>query len=226
MIISHRHKFIFLKTHKTAGTSFQIALSRFCGPEDIISRLHESDLIELESAKGKGRQNDVVPFSKYNRSDWFQYLIRGRRQYFSEHLSEYNLRRWLGPVVWNSYYKFCFERNPYDKVLSYYYWRTRNSEMKMDAFLEEKLNTLSDFTMYSSSDKIIVDKVFLYEELEKSIDSLEVKFGFKIEMEDVRAKANYRPSNTTYEEALTDAQKEKIKRAFKNEFQLFYPKYI
>ncbi|MEL6382956.1 MAG: chondroitin 4-O-sulfotransferase, partial [Cyanobacteria bacterium J06626_18] len=32
MIISHEYKFIFLKTRKTAGTSIEIALSKFCGP--------------------------------------------------------------------------------------------------------------------------------------------------------------------------------------------------
>ena len=37
MIISHKHKFIFIKTRKTAGTSIELFLSRFCGPEDIIT---------------------------------------------------------------------------------------------------------------------------------------------------------------------------------------------
>ena len=38
MIISHKHKFIFLKTRKTAGTSVQIALSGICDQDlDIIT---------------------------------------------------------------------------------------------------------------------------------------------------------------------------------------------
>jgi hypothetical protein len=37
MILSHRYRFIFLKTGKTAGTSVEIALSEYCGAEDIRS---------------------------------------------------------------------------------------------------------------------------------------------------------------------------------------------
>ena len=38
MIISHKHKFIFVKTRKTAGTSVQEALERICGPDDIVTQ--------------------------------------------------------------------------------------------------------------------------------------------------------------------------------------------
>ncbi|WP_275670288.1 hypothetical protein [Okeania hirsuta] len=37
MIISHKYKFIFLKTIKTSGTSIEIYLSRFCGDDDVIT---------------------------------------------------------------------------------------------------------------------------------------------------------------------------------------------
>ena len=43
LIISHKHQFVFIKTNKTAGTSIEIALSRFCGPEDIITPVSTSD---------------------------------------------------------------------------------------------------------------------------------------------------------------------------------------
>ena len=41
MIISHEHKFIFLKTKKTAGTAIEAALSELCGPSCVITPYRE-----------------------------------------------------------------------------------------------------------------------------------------------------------------------------------------
>lgn len=43
MIISHKHKFIFVKTKKTAGTSIETLLASICGEEDIIKEISEEE---------------------------------------------------------------------------------------------------------------------------------------------------------------------------------------
>jgi hypothetical protein len=52
MIVSHEHKFIFLKTKKTASTSIELALSALCGDGDVITLLTEID--EALRANGRG----------------------------------------------------------------------------------------------------------------------------------------------------------------------------
>ena len=42
MIVSHKHKFIFIKTKKTAGTAIEAALSELCGPQDVITPFREA----------------------------------------------------------------------------------------------------------------------------------------------------------------------------------------
>ena len=42
MIVSHKYKFIFIKTRKTAGTSIEYNLSKYLGKEDIITPSSEA----------------------------------------------------------------------------------------------------------------------------------------------------------------------------------------
>ncbi len=125
MIISHRHRFIFIKTEKTAGTSLEIALAKICGPEDVISRfVHPADR-ELRDSLGPGyrrEQNDKVPLRFLTPLDVARSIARLHWPRFTNHMAAAEIRRFVPPEVWNGYFKFCVERNPWDKVISSYYW--------------------------------------------------------------------------------------------------------
>ena len=54
MIVSHRHRFIFVKTAKTAGSSVELYLRQFCGPDDIVPYLGPDDE-RLARSIGAGR---------------------------------------------------------------------------------------------------------------------------------------------------------------------------
>ncbi len=57
MIVSHKHQFVFLKTRKSAGTSAEIALSKHCGPDDIITPLSPEDEAMRRDLGYRGAQN-------------------------------------------------------------------------------------------------------------------------------------------------------------------------
>jgi len=107
MIISHKHKFIFMKTRKTAGTSIQLALSEYCGDDDIIT----PDV----DAKHLGKNVDKF-FTDHPHP-----LIRDVKDY-------------LGDNIWDSYYKFAFVRNPWDLVVSRYHWNMRRQNCSVEGF--------------------------------------------------------------------------------------------
>jgi hypothetical protein len=53
---------------------------------------------------------------------------------------------------WETYFKFCIERNPWDKAVSLYYWRTRNMNPKpnlLEYLQTVDVNHLSNFEIYS-----------------------------------------------------------------------------
>ena len=58
-IISHSKKFIFVKTNKTAGTSVEIALSKYCDENDIITQITMNDEKFREKLGYRGQQNHM-----------------------------------------------------------------------------------------------------------------------------------------------------------------------
>jgi len=123
MIISHKHKFIFLKTVKTAGTSIEIALSKYCGPDDIITPASPEDEITRSELGYPGPQNCFAPIKKYSLQDIFKWMFKGKKKLrFYNHIPARKIKARIGNDEWDSYYKFCFERNPWDRTISLYYW--------------------------------------------------------------------------------------------------------
>ena len=103
MLISHKHKFIFLKTPKTAGTTTEILLSAICGHEDVITPVTKKDEQLRREFCGRNAQN-------FKPSFWGK--MRGERFYFYNHIGAADVFAQVNPETWASYRKFCFVRNP------------------------------------------------------------------------------------------------------------------
>src|SRR4051794_38679962 len=113
MILSHRYRFIFLKTRKTAGTSFEISLARYCGRRDVLTPISSEDEA-LRSALGRGPQNYGPRLRDYGPRDWLRLALTGRRKpgaRFCNHMTAQEVRQLVGEQTWGSYFKFCFERD-------------------------------------------------------------------------------------------------------------------
>src|SRR5690554_3175560 len=139
MIVSHKHRFIFIKTRKTAGTSIEIGLSRICGNEDIISPITKVDEKIRASFEGVGPQNYKIPLRSFRSKDIFNSLKRRRLVCFENHMSASDIKYFIGEDIWKSYFKFTFDRNPYDKAVSLYYYL--GGEKKYGSFKSFILNS-------------------------------------------------------------------------------------
>ena len=108
---------------KTASTSIEIALSKICGKDDIITPISLDDEKKRQLNGSPGPQNYLTPLSQYSLRELAKRLLRNEKKFtFYNHITAREIKTAIGDEVWNSYYKFCFERNPWDKIISHYYW--------------------------------------------------------------------------------------------------------
>ncbi|MDA7809213.1 sulfotransferase family 2 domain-containing protein [bacterium] len=126
MIISHKHKFIFLKPYKVAGSSFEFALSSILGSEDLVTYLgpdEEKKRLKESGVRESGNKKPLVDiiknFSRQNKRD-----LKSLRwpRLFHPHASAEEVRDFLGQTVWDEYTKISIIRNPWDYLLSFYHW--------------------------------------------------------------------------------------------------------
>ncbi len=223
MIISHKHKFIFIKAQKTAGTSLEIALSKYCGPQDIITPISGGDLARKELGYPSA-QNYHIPPSKFSLWERIKILLGRKPKMFYNHISAAEIKRYVDADVWEGYYKFCFERNPWDKAVSFYYWRTRNEVTRpsVSAFFESTLGKLRNASLYMIGDRVAVDHVAKYENLEEELAFLTTRLNLPepLKMPAFRAKGQHRVGKRHYSELLTPKEADIVAKRFSREIEL------
>lgn len=206
MIVSHSRKFIFLKTRKTAGTSLEIALSKYCGPEDVLATLDVDEALRKEIS-GRGKQNYARRFRELSPIQMYRYLRRGQEVVlFPEHMTAVAAMKRLGTEVWNSYFKFTIVRNPFDRMLSRFFWSMKaRPDLRADwhiETLEQFLRYRAEFAnenwlIYTRADEILVDDVVRYENLESDLARISPRLGLEHNIYDdmkfIRAKGDIRP---------------------------------
>ncbi len=104
MLISHRKQFIVTKGKKTAGTSTESFFERYCMPEGEWEPLHWRPEHVSEAGVIGHRGRHVTG------STW------------RNHMAAAEIRDLIGKDVWDRYFKFTVVRNPFDTLVSLYYW--------------------------------------------------------------------------------------------------------
>ena len=214
MIVSHKHRFIFIKTGKTGGTSIEIALSRHCGEDDVITPVN-----------GLTPRNYLAPLSQYSPIDVARLVLRRRRKVlFEQHSPAREIRQRLPEHIWDGYFKFTVTRNPWDRVISSYYWRTRGkgedhgsiSDFVRDPRNLRYLHEGRGWGMYTIEGQVVVDQVLRYEnllpELAEVCDRLQHP-GLDLP----RAKGEYRADRRHYADVLSPEDRDLINEVFADE---------
>lgn len=163
MLVSHKYKFIFIKTIKTAGTSTEIFLEPYCIPD--LGESHARQMtITNEGIVGNRLRQD-----------------RAEKAEFYNHMPPKLIRERIGSDVFNNYIKIANIRNPFDMLVSHYYFKptfilySQKSLSFNDYIL--KTNVVSSLSQQYKEllfldEKFIIDEIIHYENLELDLNNL------------------------------------------------------
>jgi len=246
-IVSHRYRFVFLKSRKTAGSSIEIALGQLCGPDDVLCPTRdgpEFGVVEQNNRKAPGERSlydygllaqeaarQLVKTKKLP-------LKRIRKQAFrvlpQSHTTARQAIRALPAEQWDSYFTFCFERNPFDRLVSFYHWRTKNLEDKpafkefaLAAISSEKLRQrrynatqFSNRPFYEVNSRVVLNRVCRFEDIEQELRTIAEELDLPWNGGLPQAKGTYRKERS-YREYYDNDLRRRCEQAFELELTRF-----
>jgi len=225
MIISHRYRFIFVKTHKTAGSSLEMALGPLCGPDDIVSHMEDN----LASGVPRNYHSRPRLGGYYDRHKLVRKLISRHSpllgSYYYEHMPAWRIRELVGAATWGSYFKFCFERDPWDKVVSYYLWKVHGQGKKLPPFRDYVLTKTHrlpvDSRIYCDAAGVsLVDSIYPFRKLGAALADLRERVGVPVHEPLPGEKAGIMPERRPYRDYYDDETRDAVAVAFGREIAL------
>lgn len=228
MILSHKHKYIFLHCRKTAGSSICVSLARDLGPDDfMLSSLTEAlqagialperminaahaELRERGTLSQKLRMRGIRGAALRGATAKKLVLQRYRRLW-NEKQPQHAYAETIAqafPDAWARYPKFCVVRNPWTKMVSDYFWRTRGMatrppfakfvraiETGDDLGGHIHLRYSDNWPLYTIDDILVVDHVIRFETLLPDLTAAFAKEGLTFDGWLPHAKGGHRPTS-------------------------------
>ena len=204
MILSDSHRFIFIHVPKTAGRSI----------EHVLEPYHYLPSLKNRLKRRFGLFFPIAPAGP------FYYHIKARQ-----------LRLEIGADKFDSYFKFAFVRNPFDWLVSLYFYTIQTPQhvshrqfKKMKDF-EECIEWMTTHGTFLQKDYIcdennqpLVDFIGRYENLQADLQIIEKKLNIPI-----LVKHHFNPTQRQkdYKSYYTTAMKDKVYRAYKADIELF-----
>lgn len=202
----------------------EMALAPLCGPDDIVTPMESNADTDLP----RNYHEDTFLGRIYARSRWARKCINRHSpilgKWYYEHMPAKRVRELIGEEKWNSYHKFCFERNPWDKVVSYYNWKKYGQRKPMPEFktwVMQKTHRLPlDASLYFEDEKCLMDEVLEYDQFIVRFSALCEKLQVPLNGEMPREKTNITQHKIDYRKFYDEETRDKVAQEFAREIRL------
>jgi hypothetical protein len=234
--VSHKYKFIALRNFKVASTSTENFFGQFCIDPSLkhmysFKQEHYETIVSSYGIVGRISQVEPKDVQRYK-----LYTIHPGEPFgtYSVHASANYIKQTLGDDIFNEYTKFCVIRNPYDRMVSMYYWNVReqkhvnfkdycNKIVEITNTNEELKNHWNNTSRLLLDGKPVCDFYIRYEHLKEDIITLLDKLGitdYDIDQLPYH-KSGVRPKGKHYREYYDDETREIVYNLYKTEFDMF-----
>jgi hypothetical protein len=212
MIISLKHNYIYVRTRKTGSSTIEWWLRQHLGPDDIVVKS------SLECLWPVLRPGADVPDASG--------LIT--------HVAAAQVMPLIREDLWNSAFKFTSERHPYEKAVSFAYFRLdqmkksgkherlEREAQDFESFLDRVVRggLYTSFSHYSVDGKPVVDDFIRLESLVPDLQRIAARIGIPAPEELPRKRGKSRTDQRPATEILTQEQKEIVWDFCRPEFEL------
>lgn len=218
MLVSHRHRFIYTKTVKTAGTSVEIYFEDACLPPD-------SDIVRGHAIAETVTDAGIIGYRGVD---------PGESRYYN-HMSASDIRALVGPEVWDGYFKFCVIRNPFDKLVSLWWVIVRADPRYPDVvgdasairsefsnWCAQSAARVVDRDKYLIDGQVAMDGFIQYESLVADLKHVCERVGFSFRPGDLgQYKSGLRASHMPFAEYYEPAAARAVRDVFGWELDYF-----
>ena len=155
---------------------------------------------------------------------WFRF---GPGDYgFYNHIPAKQARALLNDdKAWRSYFKFAFERNPWDRQVSAYHFRYRARRTRRPSRPicgGRRRAWINNYEIYSIDGDPCVDFIGRFESLDADLRKALQEAGLSLDQEVPRAKANFRENEKNYRDYYDDETRKIVAEWYAPEIGLLH----
>lgn len=218
MLLSHNKRFIFIHIYKTAGTS---VMDVFLPYSRLIDKMIYGYKFTSKLAGG------IVYLMGWHDDGMKQFTG------IHKHATANDIMNKLGKELFSSYYKFAFVRNPYDLLVSLYFYfkQSKNHSlhhvfvnMEYIEFLKWHINQSPpnqvDFIMDARRESFIVDYVGRFETIQRDIKNIQKKLNLPLNKGLLHKNPSVHRKNNDYKEYYDNESIALVDGYFRKDLQL------
>lgn len=213
MLISHQKQFIFTKTPKTASTSVEAWFERYCLPEGPVKPVHHRGEIVGEEGVIGARGPEA------SGAYWFN------------HMTASAIRDRVGAQTWSRYFKFCVVRNPFDLLVSWFWFQVSKGKFEITAG-ESPVSVFERSVapgvpvlgrvQYMIDNRFCLDAYVRFDALHEDLTGICAKLGIVFESASLpRYKSGLRDKSIAVAEFFSPALRLQVEKAYAPEIERF-----